>query len=509
MKLKMHTPDILECLANLSSDEVFTPPAFANSMLDHLPDRVWKDPSLKWLDPCTKSGVFLREAARRLMRSLEPEIPNFEHRREHIYQNMLFGIAISELTALISRRTLYHCKDATLPSHSIVTFDTPEGNVRFPEAICEWKNGRCIHCGVNENKDPLPEGREAHVHPFLHMDLDEIFEEDNMQVDIIMGNPPYQMQDGGGTGKSACPLYNKFVNKAIETESDLITYVIPARWYAGGRGLDKFRSQMLSDSRISILQDYPRSEDVFPGVDIAGGICSFLRDKDHSGDCLIIPNGDIQVSNIRRLDAHEVFIRDVSDLSILEKVRVVAKHQGFDSMSRSVRSHNFFGIRPHELPSSIADKSCTEADIQLVTKDGDKYIPRSAVLKNSDRIDQWKVIASKTNPQGGRPDKQGLRHVISKPRVIPPGSACTETYLVIDLFKQPEPAGRLFDYVKSQFFRFLLSLRTPTHNISRTCFEFIPYLPLDRNWTDEILYQFFSLDSADIDHIESKIKPIS
>lgn len=325
-------------------------------MLDHLPERVWGNPSLKWLDPCTKSGVFLREAARRLMVGLESEIPDFEHRLEHIYRNMLYGIAISELTSLISRRTLYHCKDASLADHSIIAFGNPEGNIRFPEAQCEWKHGKCIHCGASAQNSQIKEGRETHVHPFLHMDLDDIFGENDMQIDIIMGNPPYQIQDGGGTGKSARPIYNWFVEKAKESESDLITFVIPARWYAGGKGLDSFRREMLSDPQISLLADYPRSGDVFPDVDIAGGVCSFVRDKNHQGDCKVISNGKTKGATLRRLDAHEVFVRDSRDVEILEKVQTKANMHGWDSMGSIVRPRNFYGLPAHQLPSSVSDE---------------------------------------------------------------------------------------------------------------------------------------------------------
>lgn len=444
------------------------------------------------------------------MEGLKSEIPDYKDRLEHIYRNMLYGIAISELTGLIARRTLYQCKDASLESHSIIKFDNPEGNIRFPEAQCEWKGGRCIHCGASEKNARVAEGREAHIHPFLHMDLSEIFGEDNMKVNAIIGNPPYQMQDGGGTGKSAIPLYNRFVEKAKAIDPELLTFVIPARWYAGGRGLDGFRRRMLSDSKIALLVDYPRSGDVFPDVDIAGGVCSFVRDKNHQGNCLVMPNGETKGATLRRLDAHEVFVRDTKDVAILEKVQKMAKTRGFASMSSVVRPSNFYGIRPHELPLSVTDEPRSKGDILLVTKDGDRYISRDTITKNATTIDHWKVIISKTSSEhAGESDKQGLRNVISRPRVIPPGSALTETYLVVDLFRQHEPAGRLLDYVKTRFFRFLLYLRTPTHNLSRPCFEFVPLLLMDQNWTDEILYDAFELDSTDIEQIESKIKPIN
>ncbi|MCY4000347.1 MAG: Eco57I restriction-modification methylase domain-containing protein [Bacteroidetes bacterium] len=506
--MKPHTPDILDCLANLSSDEVFTPPAFANSMLDHLPDRVWKDPSLKWLDPCSKTGVFLREVARRLMIGLASAIPDYHERREHIYRNMLYGIAVSELTSLISRRTLYECKDASLSKYSIVTFDGHEGNIRFPEVNLEGKNMKGSNRRLAEAKAKITEGREAHLHPFLYMDLHEIFGED-MQFNVIMGNPPYQMQDSG-YGKSAIPIYNRFVDKAKEYEPDLLTFVIPARWYSGGKGLDSFRETMLSDSRISVLVDYPHSEKVFPHVIIAGGVCFFLRDQLHHGDSLVIPDGDHSKATRRKLNDHAVFVRDSLDLEILNKVQNKVLEFGWSSMSSIVRPRNFFGIQAHKLPSSISDESEVLEDILLVTKKSDKYIHRSEINKNSDTIDYWKVIASRTNSGiGGRPDKQGQRVVITKPRVIPPESACTETYLVIDLFSSHEPAGRLLDYVKTRFFRFLLSLCTPTQDTTRKCFEFVPSLPLDRNWNDKILYDFFDLTDQEIAHIESKIKVIN
>jgi len=510
VNVKEHSPDILDCLANLSSDEVFTPLRLANSMLDHLPDWVWKNPKFKWLDPCTKSGIFLREVARRLMIGLESEIPGFTERRDHIYRNMLYGVAITELTSLISRRTLYECKDASLAAHSIVTFENHEGNIRFPEVHLDTGSKKSNSPADLKAEVRIAEGRESHMYPFLNMDLAEIFGEENMHFNVIMGNPPYQIQDGGGAGKSAVPIYNLFVEKAKEYDPDFLTFVIPARWYSGGRGLDDFRQRMLSDENISILVDYPRAKDIFSGVDIAGGICCFLREKfREDGECLLIPNGDLDQANLRLLDDYDVFIRNSQDLDILDKVEAEAYDLGLMSMRSVVRPSNFFGIRPHQLPSSVTDTSPSSDWVSLVTKDGDQFIPRNDIQKNSESVDLWKVIISKTSADhAGDSDKHGLRAMISKPRVIPPNSACTETYLVIDCFSTHSPAGRLLDYVKSKFFRFLLSLRTPTHNISQNCFKFIPCLPLDRNWNDEILYDLFELTEKEIAHIESKIKPI-
>jgi len=444
------------------------------------------------------------------MIGLESEIPGFTERRDHIYRNMLYGVAITELTSLISHRTLYECKDASLAAHSIVMFENHEGNIRFPEVH--------LDIGIEESDSPahrkvrarIAEGRESHMYPFLTMNLAEIFGEENMHFNVIMGNPPYQIQDGGGAGKSAVPIYNRFVEKAKECDPDFLTFVIPARWYSGGKGLDDFRQRMLSDEKISILVDYPLSEDVFPNVDIAGGICSFLREKfREDGECLLVPNGDLDQANLRLLDEYDVFIRNSQDLDILDKVEAEAYDLGLMSMRSVVRPRNFFGIQAHQLPSSVTDTSPSSDWVTLVTKDGDQFIRRNDIQKNSEIVDLWKVIISKTNPHGGRADKTGLRAVVSKPRVIPPNSACTETYLVIDCFASQEPAERLLNYVKSKLFRFVLSLRTPTHNLSQNCFKFVPALPLDRNWNDEILYDLFELTEKEIAHIESKMKPIN
>jgi len=333
---------------------------------------------------------------------------------------------------------------------------------------------------------------------------------EDMKFNVMMGNPPYQMQDGGGTGKSAVPLYNRFVDKSKEYKPDLLTFVIPARWYAGGRGLDSFRSNMLSDPKISLLVDYPRSETVFPRVTIAGGVCFFLHDQQHKGDCFVIPDGDQTKATHRKLNEYDVFIRDEMDVQILRKVQRKVNENGWKPMSEVVSTRNFFGIQAHRLPSSIFHNSTSACDTLLVTKDGDKYVHSIDIPKNSETLHLWKVIVSKASAgTGGVLNKSGIRVVITKPRVIGPQNICTETYLLIDMFSSREPAERLLEYVKSRFFRFLLSIKTPTHNLSQKCFEFVPALPMDRIWNDEILYDFFDLTDQEIAHIESKIKVIN
>ena len=506
-----HRPDILNCLANLSSDEVFTPPTLVNNMLDMLPPWVWQDCRLRWLDPCTKSGVFLREVARRLMVGLEDEIRDEAERWTHIYRNMLYGIAISEVTALVSRRTLYGCKDATLQPHSVIQFSSVDGNIRFPPAKHEWVNGKCVKCGASAKAAVVDIGRETHVHPFLHMDLDDIFgSKKPMHFDVIMGNPPYQ-QDDGGHGRSARPLYHKFVEIAKIMQPRFLIYVIPARWYAGGKGLDNFRSDMLRDRRLSHLVDYPRMADLFEGVDIAGGGCYFLWDAEHDDDCSVVPEGKIQEAVLRRLDTHDVFVRDNRSVAILRKVlrKVKIEKISFSDGTAWARNPYGYGFRAHAVPSDAKDRPEGDFNLLLMTKDGDRFIRREQVRKNTESLDMWKVVISYTTAEhAGNANKDGTKRVISRMRALPPGSACTETYLVIDTFKDQVRACNQLAYLKTRLARFLMELRTPTQHVTRKSFAFVPRISTDRKWSDESLNDFFNLSDDDIAHIESKIRLI-
>jgi len=263
---KKRMPDILECIANLSSDEVFTPPQVANQILDLLPKEIWSNPDLKILDPFCKTGIFLRECARRLMIGLENKIADEDKRREHIFRNMLYGIAITNITSLTTRRSLYYSKTAT-SKHSVVKFGNAYGNIIYENIEHTFKDKKCIYCGASESYN-RGKDLENHAYQFIHKDVNNLFK--NMKFDVIIGNPPYQLSDGGGTGSSSVPIYHKFIEKAIEINPRYISMIIPSRWFAGGKGLDDFRKKTLSDKRMKILVDYPNAEECFPGVSIEG-----------------------------------------------------------------------------------------------------------------------------------------------------------------------------------------------------------------------------------------------
>ena len=334
--LRGRNPDVLTCIANLSNDEVFTPPELANRMLDALADawaanhegaNVWTDKTVTFLDPFTKSGVFLREITSRLTKGLAQDIPDLQERVNHILTKQVFGIGITRLTSLLARRSVYCSKHAN-GAHSIAKrFSIDAGNIWFERTEHTWGNGKCAFCGASQTALDRGDGMETHAYAFIHTDniktrIDEFFG-GNMQFDVIIGNPPYQLNDGG-YGTSAAPIYQLFVDQAKTLEPRYLSMIIPARWFAGGKGLNEFRESMLADNRLRSIADYLSAADVFPGVGLKGGVCYFLWNRDHPGLCDVSTHfKDWPVSTASRSlleKGADVFIRFNEGLSILKKV---------------------------------------------------------------------------------------------------------------------------------------------------------------------------------------------
>lgn len=491
-----YNPDVLTCLANLSSDEVFTPPKMANEILDLLPGEIWSDRNARFLDPASKSGIFLREIARRLDAGLGKMIPDRQARINHIFQKQVFGIAITEMTSLLSRRSLY-CSRVANGKYSVCeAFGNPQGNIRFDRIEHSWENGQCVFCGANQDAYDRGQELETHAYQFIHIEKpEELF---NMKFDVIVGNPPYQLSDGG-FGRSASPIYQHFVQQAKKLNPRYLTMIIPSRWFAGGKGLNEFRNEMLNDSRIRKIVDFEDASECFPGVDIAGGICYFLWERDSTGPCEVVnKHNSSEVMTKRPLNEFKTFIRHGQAVPILRKI--LSRKE--DRMNNKVSASKPFGLRTFVRPQKTGD-------ILLRWQNGEGPYNRKDVTVGVEMIDRWKVITSYVGyDHAGNPGKDGRRRVFSKIDILPPGTICTETYLVIGAFDNKEHAQNLVSYMKTRFFRFLVSQFMYSHHITKDSYSFVPVLDKDVAWTDEMLYSRYGLTDDEVAFIESKIRPM-
>ena len=530
--LRGHNPDVLTCIANLSNDEVFTPPEFANQMLDSLEQAwaesndgasIWADPNVTFLDPFTKSGVFLREITRRLTIGLESQISGLEERVDHILTKQVFGVGITRLTALLARRSVYCSKDAT-GEHSIArSFDRDWGNIWFERTEHTWAGrkkarrvhpltgeeevveqegtGRCMFCGASEAEYGRDSSLESHAYALIHTNdikarIGELFGAD-MQFDVIIGNPPYQLSDGG-FGTSAAPIYQLFVEKALELDPRYGVFVTPSRWFAGGKGLDAYRERMLGDHRMRDIVDYPKLYEAFPGVKIRGGVSYFLWDRDYDGPCTIQTMWDgkpVGEPVARYLDAFDVLVRWNSAVPILEKVRA----KGEPTLDAQVSSGKPFGLRTFVHGSATAEG--LKEPVKLFGSRKVSWIERERIEANSAWIDQWKVLMTAVQGTSAAVETKFL----SRPIVAGPGTACTETYIVAGRFDTIDNANRMAQFLRTRFVRFLVSLRKSTQHATRDVYAFVPAVPLDREWTDESLYLRYGLTDEEIAFIESQV----
>jgi site-specific DNA-methyltransferase (adenine-specific) len=439
-----YNPDVLSTLANLSSDEVFTPPHIVNQMLDMLPQELFSDKTTTFLDPATKSGVFLREITKRLIKGLEKEFPDLQERLDHILHNQVFGIAITELTALLSRRSLY-CSKYPNSKYSISLFGTVQGNVFFNKTNHKWNTGKCIYCNASQSGFGREEDYESHAYEFIHeIKIEERFA---MKFDVIIGNPPYQINVSSENKSYAVPIYQKFVINAMKLNPKYLCMITPSRWFAGGRGLDEFRSKMLNDIRIKEIHDYSNSSDIFPGVQIKGGVSYFLWDRAKTdGNCKIVsysPNGSKSIMNRPLLEKGlSTFVRHNEAMSILKKV----KAKGFDSFSILVSPQTPFGVI-----TSFKDYSQVEfqGSIKFYTNNDIGFIDKSIIKKNTDWIDKHKIYISKAYGAG-----EGYPHqIINVPFIGEAGSCCSQTYLLVGPFDSKEYSENIIKYMKTKFFR--------------------------------------------------------
>lgn len=524
--LQGHNPDVLTCIANLSNDEVFTPPEFANQMLDTLQDswansnngeNIWGNREVTFLDPCTKSGVFLREIVKRLNVGLTEEIPDLTERINHILTKQVFGIGITELTSLLARRSIY-CSKYANSLHSIArTFTNENGNIWFERTEHSWVKGKCTFCGASEIEYARSADLETHAYAFIHttnlkLHMTELFGE-TMQFDVIIGNPPYQLSDGG-FGISALPMYHKFVEQAKKLEPRFLTMVIPARWFTGGKGLDSFRHGMLSDDRLRKFYDFPDSNDVFPGTQIKGGVCYFLWDRDNAGDVTVTTydRGQVVSQATRALleTGAEVFIRYNEGVQILKKIMKIENANSTPKFSFDLPAEKSFqksvsARKPFGLATTFRGKSSeTKNDLTVYQNGGIGYIARSEVASGDQFIDAWKVFI----PRAGSGSDSFPHPILGKPFIGKPGTICSETYVAIGPYNSRKEAVNVCNYLSSRLVRFMVLLHKTSQSTTRSVYKFVPMQNFSEQWNDEKLYQKYGINNDEIAFIESMIRPM-
>lgn len=541
--IKGRNPDVLTCIASLSNDEVFTPPEFANQMLDSLQaswaaanngEEIWANPDLKFLDPFTKSGVFLREIVQRLTRGLEMEFPDLQERVDHIVTKQVFGIGVTELTSLLARRSVY-CSKYADGEHSIAnSFANSNGNIWFERTEHTWLGGskgpltmgpngeeihqmigsKCKFCSSAQAAFDRGDENETHAYAFIHSDdiqarIKEIFGE-NMHFDVIIGNPPYQLNDGGGSGTSALPIYNKFVDNAKALDPRLICMVIPARWFSGGKGLDDFRAEMLGDTRIRRIFDFPDSNEVFPGTQIKGGVCYFLWDRDNKGlvEVSTFEKG-LMVSKMERKlleDGSDVFIRYNEAISILDKISKIEAGATSDTISLP-QEKRFEKLVSTRRPFGDIEKHLqgqNPGDIKVFKVGGHGHVSRDLISAGHSLLDKHKIFI----PFLASGSDAFPHSILGKPFMGLPGTATTETNLAIGPFSSIGEAESVLSYISTRFFRFLVLLRKPSQNATKKVYGFVPLQSWDFDWTDEVLYKKYGLSAEEIAFIEKLVRPM-
>lgn len=544
--LRGHNPDVLTCIANLSNDEVFTPPEMANAMLDLLAERwaaahdgadIWADPDVTFLDPFTKSGVFLREITRRLTDGLFRVFPDRAERVDHILTRQIYGIGITQLTALLARRSVYCSKYANGP-HSIVrSFDDEDGNIWFQRTEHTWTGGqkefradplsgdekvvythrRCQYCGVGEDDYARNTDLETHAYAFIHTDdikarIGELFG-DTMQFDVIIGNPPYQLSDGG-YGTSAAPIYQHFVEQAKALDPRFLSMIIPSRWFSGGKGLDEFREAMLTDQRVRSIDDYLNASDVFPGVGLKGGVCYFLWDRDHPGDCSVTTHAKETApsTTVRPLleKGADVFLRFNEGVSILKKVMAVETGQVDTVRLPDEKRFDFLvsSRKPFGLETTYRGHARKGPnDVLIYQNGGTGYVKRDDIPSGHALIDSWKVYVGRAAPGTGNKDTYPHR-IISTPFIGEPSSISSETYLCIGPFKTEQETANVLSYLSCRLTRLLILLHKPSQDTTRKVYTFVPTQDWSRPWTDEDLYAKYSLTDDEIHFVESIVRPM-
>lgn len=323
---------------------------------------------------------------------------------------------------------------------------------------------------------------------FKKVDIYKYSEEEiNMKFDVVIGNPPYQVNDGGGTGSSAVPIYHKFLYKSLEI-SDKVIFITPSRWFKGGKGLNKFREDMLNRTDIKLIKHYQNEKDCFD-IELPGGVSYLYIDKEYDGLTKFIDaetNNEIDI----KLNTRDILISDVISNRIIDKVL----DKGLGNFGDLVLSRN-----PYNIPSNF--KNWVNDGVKCYTKDGDKYVGEDDVMDKFSIRDKYKLLISKADGAAYK-----SKRVVSKYHIVEPNTISTETYLVCYTSNNETECINAGNYLMTKFSRFMLLLRMSSQNNSKDKFKWVPVMDFTKQWTDQELYEYFNLTQEEIQHIENNVK---
>lgn len=460
------TEDIFDYIPPQRTNQIFTPRRVVKMMVDMIeesqPD-IFTDYNAKFLDPYSKSGLYITEIVKRLYEGLSEQIPSSQKRIKWILENQVYALAPSNIIYNIVINYVFSKFDG-ISTKNIVEFNSAED--------------------VNDDN--------------WKKKVFEAFGGEDLKFDVIIGNPPYQEMDGGAQA-SASPLYHRFVELAQELDPELISFIIPARWFSGGKGLDSFREEMLNDKRIRELHDYFDATDCFPGIDISGGVCYFLWDKDHHGECKVTSYRGGKINSMIRplsLKGNDTLIRFNEAISILNKVHC----KDFNSFADGISARKPFG-----LPTNVTVKKTRDTDdVIIYAYPSNGFFPSRKIERNANLVDQWKVLSAKAYGERG----DFPYRVIAKPFIAEPGSCCSETYIVIRACESRKKAQNVIAYMGTRFFRFLVLLKKNTQDATSKVYSLVPIQDFSQSWTDEQLYSKYGLTEEEIDFIESMVRPM-
>lgn len=437
-------------------------------------ENIFKNPNVKILEINSKTGLYplymtysiFSEKCKNieiLSREKEEEI------WEETIKNNLFILCKTPMAKAVTKRTLLGYKDLKINSHY------------FNDLINQLKNKP-----------------EKFVDKIIRPNYWGLKGSENMKFDAIVGNPPYQESDGGAVN-SATPIYNLFVEQSKNISPKYMSMIIPARWYVGGKGLDKFRIEMLNDKRIEKIVDYPNSTQVFNNVDIAGGVCYFLWNKNFREECTVkTVTSDSSYEMKRNLNEFDIFVRDSNGVNIIRKInKNYSKNLGAIVSSR----------KPFGLPTNYKEKE-HGIPCYFIQKIGKKFADKQDIKDSNNYLEKWKLLVPKA-PIAGQTDfsKSIGFYNDGNTNIAAPGECCTESFIIAGAFSTEEEVLSYKSYLFTKIVRFLLLQAVISQDVTKKNFCFIPDLEkYNQTYSDDILRKMWNLTEEEWNYIDSRIK---